>query len=245
VIQGVMMDYSDYANAMQAATFSGWLRSQAGPLWDRMVRHRFTLDVASDRLPPDVWRRYLLYEHAFVETAVTIFGYALVKAPSIDAQVRLSTVLHELTTDQIEYFDRAFERLGVTPAERRLASPPAAVHAFRDGMLALAAHGTYEEIIGGMAAAEWMYLTWCTAAHERSPGDAMIVDWVALHVDQPFANQVAWMRGQLDGYGPELPQRHQEAVAKAFRHTLALEIGFHHAPYLDGGPSEDPESEDA
>lgn len=239
------MNYSEYTRASEAATFSDWVRSRAGPLWERMVRHRFTLDVTSDQLPPQVWRRYLLYEHAFVETAVTIFGYALVKAPSIAEQVRLSTVLHELTTDQIDYFDRVFEQLDVAPAERLVPFPPAAVSSFRDGMLALAAHGTYDEIIGGMAAAEWMYLTWCTAAHERPHSDATIVDWVALHVSPGFTDQVTWMQGQLDRYGPELPQRHQEAVARAFQHTLALEIGFHHAAYLDGGPAEGLESEDA
>ena len=238
------MEYSDYAETMETVTFSDWVRSRSGSLWDRMVRHRFTLDVERDRLPPDVWRRYLLYEHAFVETAVTIFGYALVKAPSTAEQVRLSKVLYELTTKQIDYFDRVFERLGVSPDERHVATPPAAVSSFRDGMLALAAHGTYEEIVGGMAAAEWMYLTWCTSAHTQSLSDATVADWVALHVTPQFADQVAWLRGQLDRFGPELPRRHQEGVARAFRRALVLEIGFHHAPYQDGGPAVDLESEE-
>jgi thiaminase/transcriptional activator TenA len=239
------MDYSDYAKATEAATFSEWLRQEAGLLWGQMVQHRFTVDVAMDLLPQDVWRRYLLYEHAFVETAVTIFGYALVKAPSISEQARLSTVLHELTTDQVDYFERVFDVVGMTEDERHLPAPPAAVFAFRDGMLALAAHGSYEAIIGGMSAAEWMYLTWCTSAHEQPQSDGTMADWVALHVTPQFTDQVAWLRGQLDRLGPELPQRHQAAVAQAFRRTLALEIDFHHAPYADGGPDGDPESEDA
>ena len=54
---------------------------------------------------------------------------------------------------------------------------------------------------------------------------------VALHVDQPFADQVVWMRGQLDKYGPSLAPWRQERVAESFRRTLELEIGFHDAPY--------------
>lgn len=233
------MDYSDYAKATRAATFSDWLMQEAGALWGQMLQHRFTVDVATDRLPRDVWRRYLLYEHAFVETAVTIFGYALVKAPSINEQARLSIVLHELTTDQVDYFERVFGLVGMTADERRLLTLPPAVSAFRDGMLALAAHGIYETIIGGMAAAEWMYLTWCTSAHERPQSDNTMADWVALHVTPQFEDQVAWLRGQLDRNGPGLPPRYQAAVAQAFRHTLALEIDFHHAPYPDGGPAVD------
>lgn len=237
------MEFSDHLRAAPGATFSDWVRSEAGSLWDRMVEHRFTQDVATDTLPAEVWRRYLLCEHAFVETAVTIFGYALVKAPAIAEQTRLAAILRALTIDQLEYFDRVLGRLGVTPEERQAFASPATALAFRDGMLALAAHGTYEEIIGGMTAAEWMYHTWCVRAHERRPSDPIMLEWVALHAATEFTDQVLWLRGQLDRYGPELAPRRQTAVAEAFRHTLALEIGFHDAPYLDGAAGKDPSNE--
>lgn len=226
-----MMDPEGSGEGSEKGAFSEQLRAQAEPSWDRMVRHRFTRDVTIDTLPSDVWRRYLIYEHAFVETAVTIFGYALVKAPSIDEQSRLSAVVASLTTDQIDYFDDAFERVGITDEERRIRELPVAVSAFRDGMLALAAHGTYEEIIGGMTAAEWMYLTWCTSAQETRQREPTVADWVRLHVTPEFTDQVGWLRGQLDAHGPQLAPRHRAAVAAAFQHTLDLEITFHHAPY--------------
>jgi hypothetical protein len=37
--------------------------------------HRFVLDITRDQLDSCVCRRYLAYENAFVETAITIFGY--------------------------------------------------------------------------------------------------------------------------------------------------------------------------
>ena len=212
-------------------TFSEWVRSEAGPLWDQMVHHRFTQDVARDTLDDEAWRRYLVYEHAFVETAVTIFGYALVRAPSIAEQARLAHVLSGLTSEQLVYFDRVFESIGMSTEERRSMEHPDEVGAFRDGMLAAAAHGTYEEIIGSMCAAEWMYLTWCTEAQQHANTDANVREWVAMHVDPQFAGQVAWLRGQLDEYGPTLGPRRQRAVAAAFSHALALEIRFHDAPY--------------
>jgi len=213
------------------STFSEWVRSQASETWERMVGHRFARDVAADSLPSGVLQRYLLYEHDFVEVAVTIFGYALVKAPTISEKTRLGLVIRELTTDQLTYFDRVFAQLGVTPEMRRAVSRPPTVMAFREGMLALAAHRTYEEIIGGMTAAEWMYHTWCSDAHARGPRDPVAAEWVKLHVAQPFADQVAWMRGQLDRYGPSLAPWQQERIAESFRRTLELEIGFHDAPY--------------
>lgn len=226
--------FADFARATPDGSFSAWLRERSGPLWDRMVHHRFTRDMAHGTIDPRVLRRYLVFEHRFVETAVVIFGYALVRAPSIAEQARLALVLRGLTDDQLTWFARVFAQLGVSEVEQRPLDPPGPVLAFDEGMLGIAAHGSYEEIIGSMTAAEWMYHTWCTAAHAAAPADPIIAEWVDLHVAPAFAEQVAWMRGQIDAHGPALAPWRQERVAHAFARTLALEIDFHDAPYQEG-----------
>ena len=231
--------FRGYAKERGNARFRDWLRASAEPDWSRMVGHRITQDMAADTMPPDALRRYLVYEHGFVETAVTIFAYALAKAPGIAEQSALVETLHALTNDQLEYFDRVFRQLDI-PVEERDSTPfPRAVLAFGDGMMRLAAHGTYEEIIAGMAAAEWMYLTFSRAAHDRRPTDPTCAEWIALHVGPQFTSQVEWLLGQLDDIGPELPPRHQGRLADAFHRTLVLEIGFHDAAYEEetAGPT--------
>ena len=223
--------FRTYAREDPNARFRDWLREGAEPHWSRMVGHRITRDMAEDSLPPGALRRYLVFEHGFVETAVTIFAYALAKAPGIDEQARLVETLHALTTDQLRYFERVFDQLGLPAAERDSIPSPPAVLAFRDGMMSLAAHGTYEEIIAGMAAAEWMYLTWSRAACDRRPRDPVCAEWIALHVGPQFTTQVDWLLDQLDSVGPLLPPHHQGKLAGAFRRTLELEIPFHDAAY--------------
>ena len=126
-----------------------------------------------------------------------------------------------------------FGALGVSDDQRVVTDPPQAVSAFRDGMLSLAAHGTYEEILAGMAAAEWMYLTWSRTAHARRPSDPVCGEWIALHVARLFADQVAWLLDELDRLGAQLAPARQHRLAAAFRRTLILEIGFHDAPYAE------------
>lgn len=226
-------DFAAHVRSTPGARFSEWLRDEAEPFWTRMVGHRMTRDMAADSLPADVLLRYLVYEHGFVETAVTIFGYALVKAPGITEQTRLVAALQGLTTDQLAWFRRVFGVLGVTDDQRIGTDPPQAVSAFHEGMLSLAAHGTYEEIIAGVAAAEWMYLTWSRTAHALCPSDPVCGEWIALHVARPFADQVAWLLDELDRLGPQLAPARQHRVAAAFRRTLILEVGFHDAPYAE------------
>ena len=235
---GISTSFHEYSATNRDARFRDWLRDRAEPDWSRMVGHRITRDMAADTLPPAALRRYLVYEHGFVETAVTIFAYALAKAPGIAEQSALVETLHALTNEQIEYFERIFRELGMPVAERDSTPMPADVLAFRDGMMSLAAHGTYEEIIAGMAAAEWMYLTWSRVAHERKPRDRTCAEWIALHVGPQFTGQVDWLLGQLDAVGPLLPRRHQGRLADAFHRTLVLEIGFHDAAYEEAVPEE-------
>ena len=224
-------DFATYASSTPGARFCEWLRDESEPYWTRMVGHRMTRDMAEDSLPADVLLRYLVYEHDFVETGVTIFGHALVKASGIAEQRRLVATLHGLTTDQLAWFQRVFDGMDVPDDRRVVTDPPPAVSAFRDGMLNLATHGTYEEILAGMAAAEWMYLTWSRTAHLRQPSDPVCREWIALHVDPPFAEQVNWLLEEVDRIGPQLPSERQHKLASAFRRTLILEIGFHDAPY--------------
>lgn len=229
----IVTPYASYTESPGDARFSAWLRHCAEPYWGAMIEHRFVLDMAADRLAPEVLKRYLVYEYGFVRVAVKIFAYALIKATEIADQIRLVGVLDGLTGEQINYFENTFARLNI-PQEKRVRSTlPAAVRTFQDAMLQLAADGGYEEILAGIAGAEWMYLTWCQNAEQSIPKDPIGAQWIALHTAPAFTDQVRWLRARLDELGPQLSSDQQASLAKAFRQTLELEIDFHNAPYIE------------
>jgi len=104
--------------------------------------------------------------------------------------------------------------------------------ALGEGMLAIAAHGAFEDIVTGMLAAEWAYHSWCEAASGKVQ-EPVATRWVALHVEPDFAAQVAWLKRTIDDHGPNLTPDHQARLAALFGRVLDLEIAFHHAPYAD------------
>jgi thiaminase/transcriptional activator TenA len=217
--------------------FCEWLRRSSGPLWDAMVCHRFMQDMASDRLPPKVFVRYLRYEHAFVRSAIVVFGHSLIAAPTTEDRARIVGILEGLVGEQEVYFRTRFEELGLTPeplCERQL---PDAALALCEGALAIAAHGCFEEILSAMVAAEWMYLEWCQKAMACAPRDPAPAEWIALHVAPGFADQVGWLRGRLETLGPRLDADRQLRCADHFTRMLRLEIAFHDAPYGSSGSS--------
>jgi len=201
-------------------------------VWDRMQSCRFVADIEADKLDPKVFRRYLVHENMFVETAIAIFGYMLVKAPDLETRQRVVRILNALSQEQIAYFHATFEALGMEQGEWRDLEMPAAVAAFKDGMLAIAAHGTFAEIVASMFAAEWMYWTWCTRAAAGTITDPHLREWVELHTREDFTSQAQWLRRQLDEAGDHMNEPARERVARLFRRVLELEISFHDAAYF-------------
>lgn len=196
--------------------------------WDEMQRHHFVADIEADRLPDEVFRRYLVYEGAFVATAITIFGHAVIKAPGIDEQRWLIGVLRALAEEQIGYFEMTFDALGIDPAAYPL---PPAVEVFRSGMRTIAAEGSYLDIVAAMFAAEWMYWHWCSRAAGKQISDPVLKRWVDLHAAEEFAAQARWLKDQLDRAGPVLDAADRRRLAEIFGEALRLEIAFHTAPY--------------
>lgn len=201
------------------------LRAANRELWDAMQAHRFVRDIEADALPRAVFRRYVVYERAFVGTAILIFGHALLNAPDLAARRWLCGVLAGLGGAQFDYFDRVFATVGL-PSEAGDAALPAA---FDGGMLRVAAGGRYLDTLTVMLAAEWMYATWCARAHRRPISDPAIAEWVQLHAEPAFLAQADWLRAQIDAAAVDATAF--ERLSGLFGHALQLEIDFHSAPY--------------
>jgi thiaminase/transcriptional activator TenA len=201
--------------------------------WDAMQSHRFVAAIERDGLPVEIFKAYLVYECAFVEAAMLIFGHMLVKAPGLAERRALAGILQGLAVDQIGYFEHSFAALSITDADRSRALP-AAVLAFRDGMLAIARDGGYLDGAAVMLAAEWMYATWCARAARAPIVHREIKRWVDLHAEPAFLAQADWLRRQIDT-APGLTETDTSRLSALFGRALALEIAFHDAPFLGNG----------
>ena len=220
---------------MTESSLSVDILSDNADVWTAMQNHRFVADIEADRLDPQVFRRYLVFENAFVETAFSIFGYLLVKAPDMVERRRIVGVLKALSEEQIPYFEDTFRELGLSPTETSTPKLPLQVLSFQQGMLSYAAHGTYAEGVTAMFAAEWMYWHWCRRAAARPISDPVLRRWVELHAAEAFAAQACWLKHQIDAAGCHLDRAGRRRLSAVFRQALQFEIDFHSAPYLPAG----------
>lgn len=211
-------------------TLSEQILRENAEVLDAMLGHRFVEDIKADRLPADVFDRYLVFEGAFVDTAISIFAFAAAKADTMVQKRWLISVLDALANQQIAYFEKTFEARGIVLRDFNHAIPEVA--AFQDGMLAIARDGGYLDTVAAMFAAEWMYWTWSKAAAERHISDALLKEWVDLHAHPDFAAQALWLKAELDRAGGDMSDTERTWLSAIFGRALSLEIAFHDAPYL-------------
>ncbi len=216
---------------MPGQSLTDQILQENADVWEEMQHHRFVDDIEADRLDPAVFRRYLVYENAFVETAISIFGHMLVKSPGLEEQRRIIGVLSALSGEQIVYFRETFAALGMAYEDLASVDLPISVLAFQQGMLSYAAHGAYLDGVTVMFAAEWMYWHWCSRVLAQPISDPVVRRWVALHTEPGFASQAEWLKLQVDAQGALLDARGRRRASKIFRHALQFEIAFHAAPY--------------
>ncbi|WP_414475949.1 TenA family protein [Microvirga sp. M2] len=215
---------------MMAETLSQQILRENGSVFGAMIGHRFVEDIRHDRLPTEVFERYLVYESAFVDTAISIFAYAVAKAGRIEHKRWLIAVLDALANQQIAFFEKAFASRGINPESFDVSLPEVA--AFRSGMLEIARDGTFLDIMAAVFAAEWMYWTWSKEAASCRIRDPLLKEWVDLHAHVDFATQALWLRDRLDEAGAALDAAGRAKLSLIFGRAQRLEIAFHDAPYL-------------
>jgi len=198
-------------------------------VFEAMVNHRFVADIKADRLPNEAFERYLVFEGAFVDTAIAIFSYATAKAETIGQKRWLIDVLDALANQQVAYFEKTFAARGIDPS--RYDTSRSDVAAFRDGMLAIAREGVFLDTIAAMFAAEWMYWTWSSAANSTAISDPLLKEWVKLHAEPEFEAQARWLKAVLDDAGETMDSAERKRLSAIFRHAQRLEIDFHEAAY--------------
>jgi thiaminase (transcriptional activator TenA) len=86
------------------------------------VGHRFVKELFAGAVPDAVMAGYLIQDHRFLDSFLTLLGAALASADRFEARLRFGRFIGMVSGEENTYFLRAFEALGVTE-DRRAADP--------------------------------------------------------------------------------------------------------------------------
>lgn len=224
-------DFSDWSRNNGSGRFTDWLRDCAEPDWEQTVYHRFTEDLANGTIEPAVMARYLVQDYTFLDAFVVLLGAAVAAAPSLDDRIPTCQFLALATGDENTYFQRSFEALGVSAADRAAAPLEPVTLGFQNIMREAAASGSYANMIAVLTVAEWSYFSWADRVKSRRPDTFWLGEWIDLHSGDDFEAWVGFLRAQLDRDGPALPDGERAACRDFFVRAVGLEKAFFEMAY--------------
>jgi thiaminase (transcriptional activator TenA) len=209
--------------------FTQTLRTASEPGWSHAVGHRFVKALFAGAMPDAVMARYLIQDHRFLDSFMTLLGAALASANTFAAKLRLGRFIGMVSGEESTYFLRAFEALGVTE-DRRAADPDAPpTTGFKAIMREAAQTRSYAAALSVLVVTEWLYLDWASRAPTPLPDNFVHAEWITLHDNPGFRGFVDFLRAELDRVGPVEPDLCRDFFGRA----VALELAFFEAAFAD------------
>lgn len=207
--------------------FTQTLRRQSEPTWSAAVGHRFVTQLCDGSLPDPIMVRYLVQDHRFLDSFLTLLGAAIATADTFEARLRFGQFAGMISSDENTYFLRAFEALDVSPAQRVEAEDTAPTAGFKAIMREAAATRSYAAALAVLNVAEGLYLDWAIKAAKPLPEHFVHAEWITLHDNPAFQAFVAFLQAELDRVGPQ----EAELSTDFYLRTVALELAFFDAVY--------------
>jgi thiaminase/transcriptional activator TenA len=193
------------------------------------VGHRFVKELFAGTVPGAVIARYLIQDHRFLDSFLTLLGAALASTDLFKARLRLGRFIGMVSGEENTYFLRAFEALGVTE-DRRATDPDTQPTAgFQSIMREAAETRSYAAALSVLVVAEWLYLDWASRAPKPLPDNFVYAEWITLHDNPDFRDFVDFLRAELDRIGPA----QADLCRDFFQRAVALELSFFEAAYTD------------
>jgi thiaminase/transcriptional activator TenA len=209
--------------------FTDTLREASQPAWSQSVGHRFVSELLDGTVSDTVMARYLIQDHRFLDSFLTLLGAALASADSFEARIRFGRFIGMVSGEENTYFLRSFEALGVSKQERNERPDSKATAGFKAIMREAAATRSYAAALSVLVVAEWLYLDWAQQASQPLPANFVHAEWVTLHDNPDFRDFVGFLRSELDRVGPG----ETETSRDFFLRTVALEKAFFDSAYDD------------
>ncbi|HDS1743866.1 MULTISPECIES: TenA family protein [Pseudomonas] len=207
--------------------FSQTLRRQNEATWSAAVGHRFVTELCNGSVADPVMVRYLVQDHRFLDSFLTLLGAAIATADTFEARLRFGRFAGMISSDENTYFLRAFQALDVSPQQRAELKDTVPTAGFKAILREAAATRSYAAALAVLNVAEGLYLDWALKAPKPMPDNFVHAEWITLHDNAAFQDFVAFLQAELDRVGPQEP-----ALASDFyQRTVALELAFFDAIY--------------
>lgn len=127
---------------MPSSRFTEDLKRAAGEQWDRIVHHKFTVELADGTIDNKVLKKYLIQDHRFLDAFVVLLASMVASCRSLHDRIPGCQFLALITGKENTYFERSFDKLACSKEERLSTPDDEVTKKFLDLMTTAAKEGS-------------------------------------------------------------------------------------------------------
>lgn len=210
--------------------FSDVLIQEAEPHWQSATDHDFIREMVDGTLDTEAFSYYLIQDYAFVNAFVELLGYCIAYSTTMEQKHRLSSFLSMVSSEENDYFLRAFQELGVSearyqPSNVELSPAMQGFHQVISTVIQLGATTGYANCLVVLSCAEMVYREWGVRHQACCPEAFYFNEWLTLHNNDDFVSFVDWLKSELDQLS-DLPAAELQSLSQLFSQFAQLEAQF-------------------
>ncbi|MFC4614900.1 bifunctional hydroxymethylpyrimidine kinase/phosphomethylpyrimidine kinase [Cellulomonas algicola] len=218
------VDHFHHAPALGLPVFTDEVGGILAAACAASLEQPFVRGLADGGLPWDAFVEQLHQDALYLTAYSRVLARASTLAPSAEAQEFFARGAHSCLAVERSLHETYLARASVRPS-----SPPSAVtRAYVDHLAAVAAHGSYAEVVAAVLPCYWVYAevgVTLLAQADAVPGHPYR-DWVATYGSAPFTEHAAHACRLADAAAQHVDPATRERMIAAFDASCRHEVAF-------------------
>ena len=209
------------------------LHERGRSVWEAAHRHPMISDIASGRLPHEVFRFYFAQNIMYLEEYARSIAFVIAKAPDVEAIVVLNRFLAQIAEHEIPANHEFLRRLGGEPLARALDDMTSVNYNYTRHLLYATSQLSPAAGLAALLPCQWSYGEIATRLVAKKPDDPIYADWIALFANPAYDELVADSVSLLDRMA-EHELVSVEDIAPLFDRSSQYELAFWQMAYTQG-----------
>jgi thiaminase/transcriptional activator TenA len=221
-------------------TFAYELKLNAREIWQKILNHRFIIELSNDILPINKFLFYLYQDHYFLEEFSSVIQSAKQKSTDDKMKKWLDTLYSSTVNLEMEMQSQILNSLEVSSRSSSSPSNTTAKHTFFPSKTTLdytsylrriSSSGTFSEIISVMAPCPWTYLEIAQQLSKIRIQNEAYKNWVRFYSSNESRTQVDEIKQILNILSKNENEKTKKVMNNRFGNACKYEYLFWEMAY--------------
>ena len=183
------------------------LRTQAEPVWSRIVELPFVVELYDGSLPMDKFEAYILQDYTYLTDAIRNFSLIASRADSVAVMKEIVEIAHLEATGEFKGYETFLNRLGYDLQDAAATEPLPVNVSYRSFLLAVSATRSTAEALTAVLPCFWSYHE-IALFHRDALGrneNPTYRDWASVYVSDDYVTLLRKLKDLVDNLAGQVP----------------------------------------